>query len=82
MTAISDYAAKVNASYAQLATSLTDIKTEISSLNDKINQLQNSPGPISAADQATLDAAQVQVNTLVQSAQALDTIQPPTPPAS
>lgn len=81
MTAISDYAAAVQASYAQLNTALDDIKTEIASLNDKITQLQNNPGPISPEDQALLDAAQQQAGSLVAKAQALDTIAtPPAPP--
>lgn len=81
MTAIADYTAKVNASFASLNTALDDIKTEISSLNDKITTLQNSPGPISPEDQATLDAAQTQAQSLVDKAQAMDTVNPPAPPA-
>jgi hypothetical protein len=80
MSTITDYGAKVTAFQNQISTALDDIKTEISSLNDKITQLQNSPGPISTEDQATLDAAQTQIQGLVTKAQALDSINPPPAP--
>lgn len=77
MTAISDYAAKVQTFQNQVSTALDDIKTEIQALNDKITQLQNSSGTITPEDQALLDAAQAQSQALVQKAQALDSINPP-----
>lgn len=83
MSAITDYAAKVTAFYNQISAALDDAQKEIKSLNDKIAQLQNNPGPISDADQAVLDAAQAQAHGLVQKVQALDTInRPAAPPAS
>lgn len=82
MSAISDYTVKAKAFFDQVSAALDDIKTEIQSLNDKITQLQNSPGTITPEDQVLLDAAQAQSQALVTKAQALDTINPPVAPTA
>jgi hypothetical protein len=49
MSAVSDFAAKVESNFAT-------IKAGIQALDDKIVAFQNSPGTLSPADQAALDA--------------------------
>lgn len=70
MSAVSDFAAKVNANFAQ-------IQAGIASLDAQIQAFQNSPGTLSADDQAALDAISAQSATLAAAAQA-----PVTPPVT
>src|SRR5574342_265222 len=65
MSAISDYAAAVNASYDEIDASQTALETAVTGVaddvayqKDGIDKLQNSPGQITPEDQALLDAAQ------------------------
>lgn len=61
---------------------LTDISTLISQQNALIKQLQNSPGQVTSDDQALIDQLEANGANLVQKANALDTLNPPTPPAN
>ena len=49
MSAVTDFAAKVESNFAT-------IKAGIQALDDKINAFNNSPGVLSPADQAALDS--------------------------
>jgi len=71
MSAISDYAAKVNASFDAIEagvmaanTSLTGLVDDVAYLKEVIDKLQNNPGPISPEDQALLDSAQARTDAL------------------
>ena len=73
MSAITDFAAKMTANFATL-------KTEITGLNAKITAFNNSPGTLSAADQAALDGIQAQSDALVAAANSTSApVVPPTP---
>jgi hypothetical protein len=60
---IQSYAAKVNVAFDEIGASvdtlvgsLAGLTTDVTFLKDTIVKLQNNPGPISAEDQALLDA--------------------------
>lgn len=70
-----------------ITSSITGLQGDIAALNQKITDLQNSPGTITPEDQALLDSLQAQGGTIssrlqsVASALAtLDAQTPPTPP--
>lgn len=80
MSAISDYTARVNAKFdsigelaAALGTALGGIADDVLFLKEKIEEIQNNPGPISPADQALLDASEERLSTLVTNLGALNT---------
>lgn len=77
-SAIQDFAAKVQANFDKTTADLDGISTEISDLNAKIVALQNSPGTISAEDQAALDAIVAASARVTSKADAL--VLPPVPP--
>lgn len=95
MSAISDFAATVKTAFDQISdnvdaavTSLAGLTADVQFLKDTIEKLQNNPGPISAEDQALLDAAQARAAQLASKAAALkdalatldaQTEEPPTP---
>ena len=81
MSAISDYVAKQKAHNDAVSSDLDTIQTAIGALNDKIAQLQNSPGQITPADQALLDGIEQDGQALQAKADALAGKAPPTPPA-
>lgn len=83
MSAISEYAAAQAAFNARIETSVAGITADVTSLNDKITELQNSPGRITPEDQALLDGLQAQGAALAAKLEALDaivTVPPPAPP--
>lgn len=82
MSAISDYTTRVDAHLDKLDKGIKGLGDDIKFLKDKIIELQNSPGPISPADQALLDALEARVKTAAEKAEALDaqTEQAPEPP--
>jgi TolA-binding protein len=82
MTAISDFAAKQTAYNTEIAADLSAIQTQIQQLNTQITTLQNSPGPISADDQATLDSLQAAGTALQAQADAVANKTPPAPPVA
>lgn len=95
MSAISDYAASVNAAFDSISTqtdglvnSIAGVAADVTFLKDTIDKLQNSPGTITPEDQALLDASQARaaglatkLTDLAASAKGLDdsTTPPPTP---
>lgn len=82
MSAISDFSAKQKAYNDRISNAIDGISTDIGALNDKITELQNSPGAITAEDQALLDEAQRQGEAVATKVEALDNLNPPTPPPS
>lgn len=85
MSVISDYATAQAAFNARIETSVNGITADVTSLNDKITELQNSPGRISPEDQALLDGLQAQGAALATKLEALDaivTVPPPAPPTT
>jgi peptidoglycan hydrolase CwlO-like protein len=80
MSAISDFAGRVNtafdtlnASATSLGDAITNLATDVTWLKDEITRLQNTPGPISAEDQALLDGLETRANAAVVSAEAAKT---------
>lgn len=69
MSQINDFAAKVESNFAS-------IKSGIQALDDKIVAFQNSPGTLSAADQAALDGI---VADSAKLAEAANAVVPPVP---
>lgn len=79
MSVITDFTAKVQAVFDKVSGDLDSISTDIKALNDKITALQNSPGTLSPADQAALDA--IQTNAQALQAKADAAVPAPLPPA-
>ncbi len=77
-SAIQAFAAAETATLASLSTALTALDTGIKALDALITTLQNSPGTISPADQATLDQIQAASKALVAQANAISTTPPGT----
>jgi hypothetical protein len=82
MAGIADFATAQNAFNAELSSDLDAITTAIAALNAQIATLQNSPGTLSAADQATLDSLQAAGTALEAKADAVAGKTPPTPPTA
>jgi hypothetical protein len=74
MTKISDFAAAQGAFNTQLETALTGIGGDITTLNAKITELQNTPGQITPEDQTLLDAIQAQGQSLADRFTAVDAL--------
>ena len=81
MSQISDFAAKQTAHNQKVSDDLDAISTEIQKLNDALTAIQNSPGTLSPADQASLDAAQVSAQALEDKANGMAAVSPPVVPA-
>jgi len=80
MTAFSDFATKQATYNADIGAAIDGIVGDVKSLNDKITELQNSPGTISPADQALLDDLVTQGAALVARVKAADDLTPPVIP--
>jgi len=76
MSAISDFAAAQSAFNVRMSTAVDGIVSDIAGLNELIQKLQNTPGPISAVDQlvAAGEAATAK-------AEAADALTPPVVPS-
>lgn len=59
---------------------ITGLQGDIDNLNKQIAILQNSPGQITPADQATLDAIQARGKVIADKLAALDALTPPEVP--
>lgn len=80
MSAISDFATAQTEHNARMDSALSGINDDITALNAKITELQNSPGAITAADQVLLDDLQAQAEALATRIEATDAITPPAVP--
>lgn len=76
MSAITDWATQEQASLDAISATLDGIVTGISALDALITQLQNSPGTLSKADQAALDAIQASSKALLAKAGAISVTPP------
>lgn len=79
MAGIADYVTSPNAYNDRIDAAVATLTTEVATLNTTITTLQNSPGAITPADQASLDALQARGLSIATKLEALDAI--PTPPA-
>lgn len=76
MSKISDTAARQTERYNKMDAALAGIKADIVLLNETIEKLQNTPGEISAEDQALLDAMETKGDELAAKFAALDSERP------
>lgn len=81
MSAISKFAAEQKTFNDRIDTAITGLGEDIKALNDKITELQNSPGAITPEDQALLDDLQARGDVIATKLEALDALTPPKPPA-
>ena len=81
MSAISDFAAKQAAFNDRIDAAIAGVTGDIATLNTLIATLQNTPGPISPEDQATLDALEVKGGAIAAKLEALDASIPLAPTA-
>lgn len=77
MSQITDFAAQEQIKLDAISATLDGIVTGIAALDALITQLQNSPGTLSKADQAALDAIQASSQALVAKSGAIS-VTPPT----
>lgn len=82
MSAISEFAVRQNQFNDRIDNAVTSIQGDVKFLSDKITEMQNSPGPISPEDQASLDALQARSAALADKIEALDALTPPAPPSA
>lgn len=80
MAEFQDFVTQQTAFNASLTTALTDIGTDIQSLNDKIAALTTAPGSLTPEQQAALDALIAEGSALATKADALNALTPPTLP--
>ena len=79
MSAITDWAAAEQADLTSISSTLNAIVTGVTALDTLIENFQNSPGSLSATDQAALDAITAASAALVTQAAAISTAPPSTP---
>lgn len=81
MTKITEHAERQNARLDQIDAAIGGVTEDLRVMNEMIENLQNNPGPISAEDQATLDALEARGAALSERLVALDAANPklPTP---
>lgn len=80
MSAIAEFAARVEQHQATIDTAVEGLSGDIKGLNDKIAELQNTPGAITAEDQALLDQIEQRATAIATKVKALDAVTPPTAP--
>ena len=78
MSQITDWAAQQQADLTNISTTLDGVVAGIVTLDTLITNFQNSPGTLSAPDQAALDAVQAASKDLVAKASAIS-VAPPSP---
>lgn len=83
MSKVTDWAAQEQADLTAISNTLDTVVTGIAALDKLITDFQNSPGTLSAADQAALDAIKAASGALVTKASAISVTPPaaPAPPA-
>lgn len=82
MSAVSDYAAKVNAFLDTQGKDIDALTTELATLNSELSAIQTSPGTLSAEDQASLDSALARTSAITDRLTALSAVTPPAAPAA
>lgn len=79
---IAEFAAKQTAHNDRIDAAVEDLQGDIKTLNDKITELQNTPGPITPEDQALLDGLEARGKAIADKVDALAALTPPNvPPA-
>lgn len=81
MSKITDFAAQEQVDLAAISSTLDGIVAGVAALDKLITDFQNSPGTLSAADQAALDAIQTASKSVVSKAAAI-VVTPPVPPTA
>lgn len=79
MSQITDWAVQEQADLTAISNTLDSIVAGVTALDALIEQFQNSPGNLSAEDQAALDSIQAASKALVSKAAAIS-VAPPSPP--
>jgi uncharacterized coiled-coil protein SlyX len=74
MTKISQAMDAQRAAFTRLDAALSGLTGDVQGLNDKITELQGTPGEITAEDQALLDEMQAMSEALVTKFEALDAL--------
>lgn len=82
MSSISEYYDKQIAFEERQNTAVSELTADVVALNAKIEELQNTPGRITPADQALLNQLQTMSEALTTKLEALDALTPPTAPAN
>ncbi len=72
MSVISEFAARQNEKFNLIATAVDGVTADIVLLKKKIEQLQNTPGEITAEDQALLNSIENLTNGVATKLSALD----------
>lgn len=80
MSAISTFAAKQQEFNDKIDAAVTGLTEDIKTLNDKIEELQNSAGGVTPEDQALLDNIEARSDAIAQKLEALDNLTPPPVP--
>lgn len=80
MSAISDFSVKLQAYFDRQDAAISGISSDLQFLKDQLTAIQNSPGPISTEDQASLDAALTRMQATSDKLDALDALTPPAAP--
>lgn len=80
MSKISEFAARQTEFNARQQTAVDGLTADVKVLNDKITELQNSPGEITPEDQVLLDDIEARNLAITEKLEALDAQTPPTPP--
>ena len=80
MSKISEFAALQTAFNDRINVAVEGVAKDIETLKTLITTLQNSPGAITPEDQATLDQLTTVVSATAAKVEALDALNPPTPP--
>lgn len=82
MSAISEFAARMQAFTDRQDAAVADLQADVQNLTDQIAALQNSAGQITAEDQALLDGIQARASAVSDKLDALDNLTPPKAPAA
>lgn len=72
MSAISDYAGRVQTAFDSISAGIDGVSNDVAALKAKIEELQNSPGVISPEDQALLDSLEAMAGALAARINELD----------
>lgn len=81
MSAVSQFNTKLNAFLDQQAEATQGLTEDVQFLKDELERINNSGGPISAEDQASLDASLERVSGISAKLTALNALTPPKAPA-
>lgn len=80
MSAITDFVTKQKEYNDRQAAALAGLTQDLKTVKDQLTSIQNSPGSLSAEDQAALDEVLKASEALTTKLEALDSETPPTPP--